>query len=235
MLPRVVGGSVGGEDNHIIHVGMLFLGGRYCCAVSAGVLRLHAEDVRLLRISGCIHSDLGVCALVQEELLRLASHSVISRAAVVDALLVVAALLVVRSHEHVVVGIGLRLLIHVLMFRGCHPDVLQATGLAEAVEGSQALRALVGGAREILRGIDTLHEALGRSHRAVHWLELADWAWSGKRALQAHITTEFLRAERAIVPIRTLPRMPSSRLRPDELLVISKIARSLIGARPRRR
>lgn len=86
----------------------------------------------------------------------------------IDALLVVAALLVVRGHEHVILRIGLRLLVHILRFRGRHPDVLQASGLAEAVEGSQALWALVGGTREILRGINSLHKALGGSHRAVH-------------------------------------------------------------------
>ena len=73
-------------------------------------------------------------------------------------------------------------------------------------------------------------------------MELADWAWSREWALQtskitttiAAIAAKFLRAERAVVPVGALTWIPSSRLRPDELLVISKVAWSLIGSRTRR-
>ena len=71
---------------------------------------LHAEDMGLLGINGCIHSDLGVRAPVHLVLLGPAGHSLmmssVGRAVMVHALLIVATLLVVRCHEHVVVRIG---------------------------------------------------------------------------------------------------------------------------------
>ena len=117
---------------------------------------LHAEDMGLLGISGCVHSDLGVRAPVQKELLGPPSHSLVGCAARVYALLIVAALLVVRGHEHVGVRIGFGLLVAVLVFGRRHLDSLQASGLAEAVQGSQALWCPVAGTCEILRGTDSL-------------------------------------------------------------------------------
>jgi len=48
-------------------------------------------------------------------------------------------------------------LVPVLGFGGRDLDSFQASGLAEAVEGSQALWCPVAGACEILRGTDSLH------------------------------------------------------------------------------
>ena len=117
-----------------------------------------AEDVGLLAVSGCIHSDLGVCTIIQEELLGLASDGVVGRA-----LLIVTTLLVICGHEHVILRIGIGLLVHVLVFGGRHLDVFQASYacliclIMEAIEGSYTQWCLLVGACEILRGIDSLH------------------------------------------------------------------------------
>jgi len=162
-----VRGSVGGEDNHGVHAGICLLycrivlyrcmGARQRRAVSACVAWLHAEDMGLLGISGGIHSDLGVRTPVQEELLGPPCHGLVRRAVRVYALLIVAALLIVRGHEHVVVRIGFGLLVSIVVFGGRHLESFQASGLAEAVQGSQALWCPVAGACEILRGTDSLH------------------------------------------------------------------------------